>query len=102
MVSVQHCLHDYPVNIVTISDKDQDTQKKQFIKQLDPKICIAIGNGRNDVSMLKEAAISIGLIQKEGCHPQIIQSCSILSTSIKDALSLVLNPKRIKATLRNE
>jgi soluble P-type ATPase len=50
--------------------------------------------------MLKEAAIGIAIIQKEGASFQALNNADIVCTSIKDALELVENPIRIKATLR--
>ncbi len=61
---------------------------------------IAIGNGRNDHIMLRESALSIGIIQAEGAYSQIIYDTHIICTSINDAIGLLINPKRLLATLR--
>jgi len=62
--------------------------------------CVAIGNGANDVLMLKQSAIGICVIGKEGASSEAVQHSDIVVYDINDALDLLLNPKRIIATLR--
>jgi len=50
--------------------------------------------------MLKTARIGVAVCLNEGCAVDAIQSADILVTSATDALDLLLNPKRLKATLR--
>ena len=61
---------------------------------------VCIGNGRNDSLMLKEAALGICLIQAEGANVVSLLNADIACKSAKDALELLLNPKRLIATLR--
>ncbi len=86
--------------VVVLEKADQDKQKKSYIKQLGPKKCVAIGNGFNDRLMLKFAALGIVTIQHEGAAKWALQNADIACTSVIDALNLLLNPKRIAATLR--
>jgi len=90
-----------PINIKVLETDGQDMQKLEYVKHLGSEKVIAIGNGRNDVLMLKEAALSIGVIQAEGAFGQILGCCHVICTSINDALSLLIYPKRLLATLRN-
>jgi P-type E1-E2 ATPase len=83
-----------------ISGKDQTQQKNEFIHSLGKDKVIAIGNGANDALMLKNAALGIVLIQKEGACSNTIFSADIVCKSIIDALELIKNPLRIAATLR--
>ena len=80
---------------------EQDEQKLKYVKDLGSSNVIAIGNGKNDVLMLKESALSIGIIQAEGAFYQVVNYSQVICTSINDALSLLINPKRLLATLRN-
>ena len=89
------------INIKVLEAADQDRQKLDYVKNLGSEKVIAIGNGRNDILMLKESAISIGVIQAEGLFGQIVDCCQVICTSINDALSLLINPNRLLATLRN-
>ena len=89
------------VTIKILEPEQQDQQKLTYVKDLGSSHVIAIGNGRNDHLMLREAALSIGIIQAEGAYSQIIYDTHVICTSINDALSLLINPKRLIATLRN-
>jgi soluble P-type ATPase len=84
-----------------LDSAEQDKQKLQYVKKLGSESVIAIGKGKNDVLMLKETALSIGIIQVEGAFTQIINCSQIICTSVIDALSLLINPKRLLSTLRN-
>lgn len=79
---------------------DQQKQKADFITSLGAEKVIAIGNGFNDLLMLKDSALGIAVIQKEGASAKTVAAADIVVTSIKDALELLLNPLRIAATLR--
>ena len=78
----------------------QDIQKEMYVIDLGKEKVIAIGNGRNDILMLREAALSIMVIQQEGAYAKLAEYSDIACFSIKDALNLLLNPMRIIATLR--
>jgi len=61
---------------------------------------VAIGNGANDVAMLSEAAHGIAGLGPEGLAVSALLAADVLVASIDDALELLLNPKRLIATLR--
>ena len=88
------------INIQIIGDKEQGRQKADFVASLNPQSVVAIGNGANDAQMLKLAALGIAVVQPEGVSTQSLLNADIVCTSIADALNLLLNPKRIVATLR--
>lgn len=77
-----------------------DIQKESYIKELGPEGVITLGNGNNDRRMLKAARIGIALLLEEGCAVDAMVASDILVRSTVDALDLILNPKRMKATLR--
>lgn len=79
----------------------QDLQKARYIKMLGPEKVIAVGNGRNDSLMLKEAAVGIALVQAEGASAGAIINSDIVCTSVMDAFQVILNPLRMAATLRS-
>ena len=86
---------------LTILDKgNQQQQKADFIKKLGEQNTVAIGNGLNDALMLKEASLGIAIIQQEGAAFKTLQSADVVINNITDALDLLLNPMRLKATLR--
>ncbi|HOP31052.1 MAG TPA: ATPase P [Spirochaetota bacterium] len=83
-----------------IGKGDQQKQKLDFIESLGPEKVISVGNGFNDLLMLKESALGITVIQKEGAAAKTLAAADIVVTSIIDALELMLNPLRLAATLR--
>ncbi|HAM51448.1 MAG TPA: ATPase P [Nitrospiraceae bacterium] len=83
-----------------LEGEDHDIKKEEFVRNLGPEAVIALGNGNNDRKMLKAAKIGIAICLKEGCAADACSSADILVLSTVDALDLLLNPKRMKATLR--
>lgn len=93
-------LSELPAELKIISIANQSEEKLEFISKLGSDTVFAIGNGLNDRKMLASAAVGIALIQKEGASASTVASADIVSSSIIDALGLLLNPKRLIATLR--
>ncbi|MDD4204947.1 MAG: ATPase P [Candidatus Delongbacteria bacterium] len=87
-------------DIIIIEDHYQTEHKKEYVKRLGADNVIAIGNGANDASMVKNAALGISVIQAEGASPSTIFNSNIVCTNILDALDLLFNPTRVSATLR--
>jgi soluble P-type ATPase len=83
-----------------ISHGQEASQKLFLANMLGKEKCIAIGNGANDVLMLKASAIGICVIGKEGASAEAVQHSDIVVYDINNALDLLLNPKRLMATLR--
>ena len=94
-------LKEVRCKLTVLSGDKQALQKQQFIKQLGNKKVIAIGNGLNDMLMLKNAVLGIAIIQKEGASSKTLFNADIVCKNISDALDLFMNPLRIVATLRN-
>ncbi|GJQ57204.1 MAG: ATPase P [Candidatus Scalindua sp. AMX11] len=94
------CLSGLPVRLSILPQVNQEIGKQAFIEKLGVMTTVCVGNGRNDNLMLKEAALGICLIQAEGANITTFLSADIVCTSAKDALELLLNPKRLIATLR--
>ena len=75
-------------------------EKLRILSSLGAEHCIAIGNGRNDVPMCQAAALSIAVMGTEGAYGKLLSECDVCTTSIADALDLLMLPKRLVATLR--
>lgn len=99
--SVAEQMRDVDCEIVVIGTQDQDRDKRDFIRSLDSDTVVAIGNGRNDESMLREAGLGIALVQEEGAFTRTVLASDIICRSAADALALLENPARLTATLRN-
>ena len=74
--------------------------KERFVQQLGPDSVIAFGNGTNDAPMLRLAAIGVAVMAAEGVSIAALQAADVLAHGPIDAIDLVLNPKRLIATLR--
>ena len=85
---------------IRISPGNESDQKVAFVKKLGAENVIAIGNGGNDVGMLKVAKIGIAVVGEEGLNVEAMNACDILCANIVDALDLLLIPQRLVATLR--
>ncbi len=96
----QKNLSGLPCKVEILSSAQHDEEKRDFITKLGSDKCIAFGNGRNDRLMLKEAALGIAVLQEEGLHVETLNAADIVVKDISDGLNLLLNPKRLIATLR--
>ena len=99
--TVKMKLAGLPCLLHIIGQTDQDRQKDAYVRSLGAEKVAAIGNGRNDGLMLKNAALGCALVQEEGASVAAILLADIVCTDILDAFDLLRTPSRIKATLRN-
>ena len=89
------------INIEIIEkDKEGIDYKSEFVKSLGQKKVISIGNGNNDAQMLKNTALGIAIIGHEGAAVKALMNADIVINSIKGALDLLINKRRLIATLR--
>jgi len=89
-----------PCIVHTIPEGSEDLSKNEYIHTLGSSKTACIGNGRNDRLTLRDAAIGIAVIGKEGASRDALEGADIIVTSIIDALELFLCPLRLKATVR--
>lgn len=89
-----------PLTIRTFPKGSALDAKHQILKELGPDSCAAIGNGRNDMKMCLDAALSIAVIGPEGAYGKLAAQSDICVSSIVDGLDLLLKPRRLIASLR--
>jgi soluble P-type ATPase len=82
-----------------LSPGDEASQKANYLRAL-PGAAAAIGNGANDVEMLEAAALSIAVLGPEGLCREALLAAQVLTRGPLDALDLLLEPTRLRATLR--
>ncbi|MFZ5918874.1 MAG: HAD family hydrolase [Chloroflexota bacterium] len=75
-------------------------QKADMVRQLGAAHVVALGNGANDALMLAEAALGIAVLGREGLSMAALQAADVVAPDVTAALDLLLNPKRLVATLR--
>lgn len=92
---------DLGVEVKTFLKDMASLSKKEIVESLGPEKTICVGNGFNDIEMFKICKISIAIIEGEGCSGKLISHSDIVSKSIKEAIEIILNENKMKATLRN-
>lgn len=93
-------LGELGARIVILEPEDQVEAKAKAIRALGASQTAAIGNGMNDEGMLREAALGIVIIGREGAAIRALLAGDLAVTSIEDALDLLRFPKRLVASLR--
>ncbi|WP_419787574.1 HAD family hydrolase [Pseudodesulfovibrio sp.] len=88
--------------LTIIGHEDQSRDKCDFVRSLGSKTVIALGNGRNDEEMLREACVGIILVQAEGAYTRALLASDIVCHSVLDAIGLFEEPVRLVSALRNQ
>lgn len=94
-------LLDLDCKLIVLDRGNEHIQKEEYVKRLGAEAVAAIGNGRNDLEMLKRAALAIAVIGGEGAAAETLAAADIVVADAVTALNLLLNPRRILATLRS-
>lgn len=92
---------DLGIDVKTFPKENAGFFKKEIVEELGSENTICVGNGFNDVEMFKICKISIATIEDEGCSGKLLAYTDIVVKTIEDAIKLILNKDRMKATLRN-
>lgn len=99
--TVRRALTGLPCKVVVLGAERQDAAKARYVRALGAGRTACIGNGRNDVAMLRAARLGIALVQAEGASSEALRAADVVAASIADALDLFLRPLRLRATLRS-
>lgn len=75
-------------------------EKEKFVEELGAESVIAVGNGTNDTLMLARSALGIVVLGPECTSAKALQAADVVAGDINAALDMLLNPKRMIATLR--
>jgi len=86
--------------IHVLADGEGMLEKGKFVQALGPESVVAIGNGTNDALMLERSALGIAVVGPEGASFTALQKARLVVPDINSGLDLLLNPKRLVATLR--
>jgi P-type E1-E2 ATPase len=85
---------------VRIASGEEAPQKAAYVRHLGAGRVVAIGQGANDASMLKEAALGICVFSAEGAAIETLLAADLVTPDIHTALALLEKPLRIVASLR--
>lgn len=87
--------------IPTAPGREAETKYVAILERAEPRQSVAIGNGANDAFILRHCVLGIVVLGPEGAHAQALINADVVCTSPQDALDLLLNPRRLTATLRS-
>jgi len=90
-----------PWDPIILPTEDQAGEKLRYVEKLGGERCVAIGNGRNDRLMLKAAALGIAVMQQEGAAVEAVLAADVVVPDIGAAFGLLLQTRRLIATLRS-
>jgi soluble P-type ATPase len=93
-------IQDLKAELMKVPGEDSKTGKLKFLRTLRPEATVAVGNGSNDQFILKESALGIAVLGKEGLSLAAMKHSDLVVKEISDAIDLLLKPKRLIATLR--
>ena len=83
-----------------LEESEMDMKKAEFVNKLGSDKVVAFGNGLNDRKMLKVAKLGVVVTGHEGCAVETLLAADIQVATAVDGLDLLLNPKRLRATLK--
>jgi soluble P-type ATPase len=98
-------LEGLPLICRRLKGSREDVQKQSYAVKLNPHCLASFGNGNNDrllLKVVKEAGgLAIAVENGEGCAREAILNANIHVVGAVNALDLLLEPTRLRATLRS-
>ena len=91
-------LQGLPVSMRVIRD---GREKAEAVSAMGGETVIAVGNGRNDATMMSVAGLSLAVVGPEGAAGALLAAADVVTRDILETLDLLANPLRLKATLRD-
>ncbi len=95
----EEVLKKVKAEIIFLNKGEASKQKLELIQSLGSFRTAVIGNGIDDLSIIKEAALGMVILGKEGTSGALIQIANLVFTDVIDALDFLLKPLRQRATL---
>jgi P-type E1-E2 ATPase len=92
-------LKDLPLALKIVQTGQDKSAYVQELQRQGLKV-LAVGNGRNDIEMFKAADLSIAVIGPEGAFSKAMEQSTVIVTQITHALGLLIETRKMKATLR--
>ena len=88
------------VNVVVLEGENGGEAKERYALSQGADNVVAIGNGANDRRMFGVAALAIAVLGPEGAARETLSAADIVTASPEAAIGLLLNTRRLIATLR--
>lgn len=88
------------VHAVRLTPGQEAAQKAALVRELGAEGVAAVGQGANDADMLREAALGVCVLGREGASAAALMNADLVVPDIFAAFELFEKPMRIVATLR--
>lgn len=88
------------IDVIVIGSDVDGKGKARYVREWGAETTVVVGNGVNDQPMFFIGALKIAVLGPEGVSSGLLAAASIVVKSPEDAIRLLLNPKRLIATLR--
>jgi soluble P-type ATPase len=97
-------LNGLPLVCRRLKRENEDIQKRLYAQELNPRYVACFANGNNDrlhLKVVREArGLAIAVENGEGCALDAILNANLFVVGAVNALDLLLQPTRLRATLR--
>jgi len=97
-------LRGLPLVCKRLEGEKEDVQKQRYAEELNPRYVASFGNGNNDrlhMKLVKESGgVTVAVDNGEGCAHEAIRNANVIVHGAANALDLLLEPTRLRATLR--
>ncbi len=74
--------------------------KGDYVDSLGSSSVVAVGNGNNDLEMIKKAELGIAVLGPEGASAETMQNADLVIRDINDLFEILTTPNKLKASLR--
>jgi P-type E1-E2 ATPase len=92
--------HQLSLTARLLQPDNEASQKARFVESLGSESVVAIGQGANDVDMLRTAALGICVLSREGAAAETLLAADLVVPDILAAFELLEKPLRLIATMR--
>ncbi len=95
---VEEALRRVKAEVIFMTEGGASETKLGLLRQLGKDRAVALGSGLSDVSILKESALGICVLNREGATTEAVAGADLVMLNVLDALDFLLKPLRQKAT----
>lgn len=92
--------HQLGFEAMRVEPGNEAIQKAAYVREIGAERVVAVGQGANDASMLKQAVIGICVLSREGTAMETLLASDLVVPDIDSALDLLEKPLRLVASLR--
>jgi len=86
---------------LVLDEKDEGAAfKGDYVDSLGSSSVVAVGNGNNDLEMIKKAELGIAVLGPEGASAETMQNADLVIRDINDLFEILTTPNKLKASLR--